>query len=106
MTEADFRTIMVNALKIPIGFQKIAVGTQMPFGIYFSENVDNFGADNIVYHVKRRIELVIYESEIIDTSLHSLIESTLASNDIYWTRERDYVDDEKINLTTYTMEVL
>lgn len=102
MTIYELKSNLESVLPHKVVYRSWAVGEAppLPFICYYSTGSDNFGADNKVYRSKRtvRIELL---SELKDIELEHSIEAVLP----YWTRNEDFIEDQKCYLTTYETEV-
>lgn len=108
MTFAELHTLLSSIT----GFDKKVVYRAWPTGeapalpwiCYRLNGSDNFGADNKVYYKINRVFVELY-SEYKDETSEGLIEALFDSNDIYWEKDETYIEDEKCNLITYTIEV-
>lgn len=76
----------------------------LPFGAWLEAGTDNFGADNKVHSEAHDIRIEFYARDR-DWDNEALIESTLDSNNIFWNKECDYLNDEKCYITIYYLEV-
>lgn len=76
----------------------------MPYLVYFEEASDNFGADNKVYHHRKRISVELM-TKIKDTSAEKAVEAAFDANDIYWEKTETHLDDEDAYEVIYSLEV-
>lgn len=76
----------------------------MPFLTYFENSSDNFGADNKVYHHRKRISVELY-TKTKDTAAEDAVESALDAAEIYWEKTSTHLDDEDVFEVIYDMEV-
>lgn len=76
----------------------------MPFLTYFENASDNFGADNKVYHHRKRISVELY-TKTKDTAAEDAVEAALDAAGIYWEKTSTHLDDEDVFEVIYDMEV-
>lgn len=76
----------------------------MPFLTYFENSSDNFGADNKVYHHRKRISVELY-TKTKDTAAEDAVEAALDAAGIYWEKTSTHLDDEDAFEVIYDMEV-
>lgn len=76
----------------------------MPFLTYFENSSDNFGADNKVYHHRKRISVELY-TKTKDTAAEDAVEAALDAAGIYWEKTSTHLDDEDVFEVIYDMEV-
>lgn len=76
----------------------------LPFICYLETNANNFYADGKVYKSASVVDIELY-SRNRDTVSENLIEDTLERNEITWTKDIEYIDDQKCYEVIYTVEV-
>lgn len=108
MTIPEVKTMLesITGFSTKVAFDSFPEGEApaLPFICFIAPNTNNFGADNKTYHEINHIRIELY-SVRRDLTSEGLIESKLDSNDIYWDRDSDYLDDEKCYMTVYEIEV-
>lgn len=77
---------------------------KLPFICYHTPDDNNFGADNAVFYAAKHFIIELY-TKFKDETSEGLIEAKLTANDIYYTKQSSYLDDEKCYFTTYEIEV-
>lgn len=77
---------------------------KLPFICYMETGTDNFYADNTVYQSASVVDIELY-SRNRDIVSEKLIEEKLRENHITWSKDIEYLDDEKCYETIYTVEV-
>lgn len=77
---------------------------KLPFICYLETGTDNFYADNTVYQSASVVDIELY-SRNRDRVSEKLIEEKLRENHITWTKNFEYIEDEKCYETIYTVEV-
>lgn len=89
-----------------VAYRSFPVGKApaLPFICYLETGTDNFYADNKVYKYASVVDIELY-SRLRDISSEDLIEEKLEENNITWTKDIEYLDDEKCYETIYTVEV-
>lgn len=76
----------------------------MPYLVFFETNSDNFGADNKVYHHRKRVSIELLTKKK-DTQAESYVEAALNANEIYWEKTETHLDDEDAYEVIYDVEV-
>lgn len=77
---------------------------KLPFICYMETGTDNFFADNQVYSSASIVDIELY-SKLRDTKSEKLIEDKLKEHNITWTKDIEYINDEKCYEVIYTVEV-
>lgn len=77
---------------------------KLPFICYLETGANTFYADNKVYSSTDIVDIELY-SKYKDKKSEQLIEKALADNNITWTKDRQYLENEKCYETIYTVEV-
>lgn len=98
---------MVEAVGIPFAYSHFTedTGQQPPFICFFYDNSNDFAADNINYKGINALSIELY-TEYKDFALQQAIETQLTDREIFYTREDEYLDTEKMYVTIYTCEVI
>lgn len=76
----------------------------MPYITYFEDSSANFGADNKVYHHRKRISVELL-TKTKQPSAEQALEAKFDANDIYWEKTETHLDDEDAFEVIYTLEV-
>lgn len=76
----------------------------MPYITYFESASDNFGADNKVYHHRKRISIELY-TRTKDPDAEAQVEAALDQSFIYWEKTETHLDDEEAYEVIYDVEV-
>lgn len=98
----DLRALL-EPLGVPLVRNQFTTPPSPPYIVYLSDDPENLGADNIVWHSMPgwRIELYATKKE---GALESQIETLLAENEIYWEKDGDIkIDSESLWLTVYNI---
>lgn len=106
MTRSDFAD-MVRSIGIPSAYQAFSEATakEPPFICYFETGDHDPKADNTNYVCVRVMAIELYTDEK-DFGLESQIEEALRDAGMVYSVEPDYLDDQKMYVTVYTMEVI
>lgn len=75
-----------------------------PYGVYFDDYTDNFGADDRVYCQITHFCVELYQLHR-DRALEQKIEAALDAADRFWDRVVEYIDSERLYQTRYEIEV-
>jgi len=74
----------------------------LPFICYFSPNETAFAADNINYYSTPRFAVELY-SKTRDLTTEALFEAKFKENHLYYTKEAEYLDDERCWVTVFSI---
>lgn len=76
----------------------------LPFIVFMCTDDNNFAADGIVYHSFTNYAVELY-TKYKDEEIEERVEKTLTENGIYYNKETTFLDDEKVWLILYEMEI-
>ena len=76
-----------------------------PFICYYYTGDNDLKADDINYQKIRQLTIELY-CDNKNFTLESAVESALTSNGFVYTKYEEYIDSEKMYMTTYEMEVI
>ena len=98
---------MVVQVGVPVAYYQFSNDTAKPppFICYYFPNDDDFSADNINYTRINQLVIELY-TDNKDFALESQLETVLIQHDMYFSKTETYIDDERMYMVTYTMEVL
>ena len=102
---------MLNGIKIdedhpvPFTYRSFPVGSApgTPFICYLLDSVRPEAADNAGIPIST-LSIELY-TDSKDFALESKVEAVLDSNEMVWSKEEVWIDDERMQMTTYEMEV-
>ncbi|WP_294755471.1 hypothetical protein [uncultured Ruminococcus sp.] len=75
-----------------------------PFVIFLSPGEDTFGADNLMYHSFKQLDVELYTNEK-SPEAEQRVEEVLTQHSIYYTKTENYIESEKLYEVLYEMEV-
>ena len=75
-----------------------------PFLLFLTEGEDTFGADNIMYHSFKRLNIELYTDEKSPETEKS-VEEVLTSHGIYYSKSEIWIESEKLYEILYETEV-
>lgn len=107
MTLKDVQTIL-ETTRLPVAYNSFteedikAKGITLPFICWLNTGEDNFAADNKAYYGSHKIAVELYE-EYRDETTEGKVETAL--QDIFYTKQMTYIDDEKMYEIIYEFEV-
>lgn len=109
MTKAEVYTMLsqIGTPAIPAAYHHFAEGSgqQPPFICFYYPVSDDMMADNANYaHISQLIVELYTDNK--DFVLEAAVETALASAGLSWMKEETYIEDEKMYLEAYTMEVI
>ena len=103
MTLDQLRTIL-TATGLPAALHHWDHPPKPPYVVYMDDSTDNFAADNVAY-----LEITNYWVELYDNrrnrAAEKKIEDALTAAGIFWDRETDYIESERLYQTRYEIEV-
>lgn len=98
---------MIKSANLPIAYYQFSEATAKapPFICYYYPQDNDFSADNVNYIRVNQLIVELY-TDNKDFALEDTIEGILHDNDMFFDKTEAYIDDEKMYMITYTMEVL
>ena len=106
MTYKDV-SIMLSALDIPFAYYQFPDGTDLapPFMAFYYASSNDLYSDNTNY---QRIDNLVIElyTDTKDFELEKSLETTLNENGLAFYKIEQYLDDEKMFETIYTMDIV
>jgi len=106
MTTQEVNT-MIESVGIPYAYYQFADDTkqQPPFICFFYGDSTDLAADNTNYARIERLYIELYTDEK-DFALESQIEQLLNANELVFSKEQTYLDDERMHETIYTTDII
>lgn len=103
MTLEALKTLL-DETGIPVSYSSVPldIETQRPYICFSESNAVNFAADGKVYYSRKYIAIKLY-TNIRDEVSEGKIETAL--NNMFWTKQIDYIDNQQIYEITYETEV-
>lgn len=106
MTSEQMRAILEGvqgfAEKVTYWEWPIGESPSLPFVCFFTNEDEEFAADNVTYYARARFSVELY-SKYRDPSLEALFEEAFRANDLFYTKEAVYLTDERCWETVYTI---
>ena len=106
MTLAEMKTLLeaINGFSGKVVYRAWPIGQSpaLPFIVFYTTGDDSFKADDKIYYAKKTVIIELY-SEYKDETSEALVEA--AMDGIIYSKDETYIDDERMTLVTYTMEV-
>ena len=97
---------MMQETGLPFAYHHFAEGEapKPPFLLFLTEGEDTFGADNIMYHSFKRLNIELYTDEK-SPDTEKAVEEILTSHGIYYSKSETYIESEKLYEILYETEV-
>lgn len=95
----------LQTLNCPIAYYQFSKRVEPPFLIYFRNGTENFVADDKVYKGVSNIQLELYTNNK-SFDIETKIDNLLASLNISFDKEDDYIETEKMYLTSYSFQIV
>ena len=97
---------MMQETGLPFAYHHFAEGEapKQPFLLFLTEGEDTFGADNIMYHSFKRLNIELYTDEK-SPEAESIIENVLHEHQIFYIKSETYIESEKLYEILYETEV-
>lgn len=106
MTSEQMRALLQGvegfADKVTYWEWPIGESPSLPFVCFFSNEDTEFAADNINYYARQRFAVELY-SKYRDRATEALFEAAFKQNNLYYTKEAEYLADERCWVTVYTI---
>lgn len=105
MTKQYIET-MLDEVGIPYEYHHFETTNAVdpPFLIWIISETNNFKADGKVFHRVNQVNLELYTDEK-SFELEEKLEAILYEHEITWEKTEDYIQEEKMYMVTYEMEV-
>lgn len=106
MTLSEIVSVL-SEINVPIAYRSFEEGDApaTPFICYLFPNNDSEYADNTNYAKIETLAIELY-TDAKDFELEKTIEDTLNKYDLTFTREETWLNDERMQMTVFTTEVL
>ena len=106
MTTQEVAT-MVAEIGIPYAYYQFPEGTEQatPFVCFFYSGDNDFKADNSNYQKIEHLILELY-TDNKDFSLEATVENVLTSYGLVWSRDEEWLGDERMLEVIYEMDVV
>lgn len=95
---------MINSIGLPFAYRAFDSPQAPPFICYLYTGNTPEPADNKNYVKIETLVIELY-TDNKDFSLESQIEAVLDANEMIYERDEEWLSDERMQLTTYTMDV-
>ena len=74
----------------------------LPFVCFFSQAEYTFPADNVAYYIRPRYSVELYTKQR-DLVTEALFETAFTNAGLYYTKETEYLDDERCQVTVFSL---
>lgn len=105
MTYEEINEMMME-VGLPFAYHHFAEGEspKPPFLIFLSPGENTFGADDLMYHSFKQLDIELYTDEK-SSDTEARLEEVLLQHNIYYTKSETYIGSEKLYEVLYEMEV-
>lgn len=103
MTNDDLRAILAST-GLPVALHHWDRPPRPPYVVYLDDATDNFSADNVAYEVATHYWVELYDNRR-NRAAEEKIEDALTAAGIYWDRDVDYIESERLYQARYEIEV-
>ena len=106
MTYQEVKT-MVASIGIPYAYYQFPEGTDQPcpFICFYFTGSNDLAADDTNYQRIRPLAIELY-TDNKDFTLENTVEAVLNRRGFVYARDEVYIDTERMNMVTYTIEVI
>lgn len=106
MTYRDISNL-IDSIGLPSCYYQFPDGTAQvpPFICFFYPQADDLHADNSNYQSITQLVIELY-TEVKDIDLELEIEAKLKEAGLSWSKDCEFLDDERMHEAIYTMEVV
>ena len=97
---------MMLEMGLPFAYHHFAEGEspRPPFLIFLSPGENTFGADNLMYHSFKKLDIELYTDEK-SPETEERVEEILHQHNIYYTKTEVWIESERLYEVLYEMEV-
>lgn len=95
---------LLKGTGIPFAFHHWQKPPRPPYGLYLSLGTDNFGADDVTYHVIEQAAVELYTVGR-DRAAMAKVERVLDGAELFWDRGTEYIEELRLYQTRYEIEV-
>lgn len=98
---------MIAEIGIPYAYYQFPEGTEQatPFACFFYSGDNDFKADNSNYQKIEHLIIEVY-TDNKDFALEATVESVLASHEMVWTRDEEWIESERMVEVVFEMDVV
>ena len=106
MTYQEVKT-MLESIGIPYAYYQFPEGTDQPcpFICFYFTGSNDLAADDTNYQRIRPLAIELY-TDNKDFTLENTVEAVLNQHGFVYARDEVYIDTERMNMVTYTIEVI
>ena len=97
---------MMLEMVLPFAYHHFAEGEspKPPFLIFLSPGENTFGADNLMYHSFKKLDIELYTDEK-SPETEERVEEVLLRHNLYYTKTEVWIESERLYEVLYEMEV-
>ena len=97
---------MMLEIGLPFAYHHFAEGEspKPPFLIFLSPSENTFGADNLMYHSFKKLDIELYTDEK-SPETEERVEEVLLRHNIFYTKTETWIASEEMYEVLYEMEV-
>ena len=98
---------IIKSIGIPFAYRKFTDQTEKvpPFIVYFYDGNDDMFADNVNYQTIAGLRIELYTTNK-DFALEAAVESVLKNNEIAYSKDEIFIEDQNVNEIVYESEVV
>lgn len=98
---------MISRIGLPYAYYQFPDNTELqpPFICFLFSDDNDFIAENTNYQPIRTLIVELY-TDNKDFALEQTVEDALSNSGLVYSRDETYIDSEKMNMVTYTTEIL
>ena len=106
MTPSEISTMLQSISQtIPVYYDHADVGAKVPFIEWRLMSDSNFSADNKTFCEVYSVTVDFYTKNK-DLTSEGLIKSVLKNNDVPFSQDETYLDDERLYIETFTFSII
>jgi len=97
---------MMQEIGMPFPYHHFAEGEspKPPFVIFLSPGEDTFGADNLMYHSFKQLDIELY-TDRKSPETEQIIEDVLTEHHIFYEKSEIWIESERLYEVLYEVEV-
>jgi len=97
---------MISEMNIPYAYHHFAEGESPnpPFLLFLSPGEHAFGADNLMYHSFKRLNIELYTDKK-SPEIENLVEEILTEHQLFYEKSEIWIESERLYEVLYELEV-
>ncbi|HSW63731.1 MAG TPA: hypothetical protein VLH56_10550 [Dissulfurispiraceae bacterium] len=96
--------VVLQTTGLAVAYRQWEQPPDLPYLLYYVDNSDNFGADNVAYAGSLNCIVELYSDRKL-LSAETVIENVFRQNDLYFEKSESWISDENLCLVAYSINI-